>query len=152
MEKNDVLRRVRYILDISDSKMVAICELAGMKVSRETLSKWLKKDDDNDYQVCKAVELSSFLNGLISERRGKKDGELPAPEKDLSNNLIFKKLKIAFDLKGEDIVEILALADLRVSKHELTAFFRKPGHKNYRECKAQILRNFLTGMQIKYRG
>jgi uncharacterized protein YehS (DUF1456 family) len=47
--------------------------------------------------------------------------------------------------------EILELAEFRLSKHELSAFFRKPGHKHYRECKDQILRNFLQGMQIKYR-
>jgi uncharacterized protein YehS (DUF1456 family) len=62
------------------------------------------------------------------------------------------KLKIALNLKAEDVLEILELAEFRISKHELSAFFRKPGHKHYRECKDQILRNFLQGMQLKYRG
>ena len=67
------------------------------------------------------------------------------------NNIILRKLKIALDLKAEDLVDILQLADFRMSKSELSAFFRKPGHKHYRECKDQVLRNFLKGMQLKYR-
>lgn len=62
------------------------------------------------------------------------------------------KLKIALNLKAEDVLEIMALADLKISKHELSAFFRKPAHKHFRECQNQILRNFLKGMQLKYRG
>jgi len=76
---------------------------------------------------------------------------LPEPEQRLTNNIIFRKLKIALNLKAEDILEIMKLAGIRISKHELSAFFRKPDHKNYRECKDQILRNFLKGVQIKYR-
>jgi uncharacterized protein YehS (DUF1456 family) len=54
--------------------------------------------------------------------------------------------------RAEEILSILSLADLNISKHELSAFFRRPDHKHYRVCKDQILRNFLTGLQIKYRG
>jgi uncharacterized protein YehS (DUF1456 family) len=151
MQNNDVLRRMRYILDFNDKQMMAIFSDVDMKVSREKLSQWLKKDDDPDYRPCKSIELASFLNGLINKKRGKKEGEQPKPEASLTNNIILQKLKIAYNLKGEEVVEILELADLRVSKPELSAFFRKPGHKNYRECKAQILRNFLIGLQVKYR-
>ncbi|NOZ38536.1 MAG: DUF1456 family protein, partial [Gammaproteobacteria bacterium] len=59
--------------------------------------------------------------------------------------------KIALNLKDEDILEIMGLAGLSISKHELSAFFRRPDHKHYRECKDQILRNFLKGMRLKYR-
>lgn len=152
MLNNDVLRRVRYILDLNDKAMMAIFALEGLEVSREKLSQWLKKDDDPDYKPCQSVELSTFLNGLITDKRGKKEGANTEAEKNLTNNIVFKKLIIAFSLKSEEVVDILALADLRVSKHELSAFFRKPSHKNYRECKAQILRNFLMGLQIKLRG
>ena len=151
MTTNDILRRVRYILDFNDSEMLDICALGDLQVTREQLSQWLKKDDDPEQVACKSVELASFLNGLISERRGQKEGEKPKAETSLTNNIIFRKLMIAFSLKSEDVIEILGLADLRVSKHELSAFFRKPDHKNYRECKAQILRNFLMGLQIKLR-
>ncbi|MGB0468898.1 MAG: DUF1456 family protein, partial [Pontibacterium sp.] len=93
----------------------------------------------------------TFLNGLINEKRGKKEGPTPEPERRLTNNIVFRKLKIAFNLTAEDILDVMALADLRMSKHELSAFFRKDDHKNYRECQDQILRNFLSGLQLKYR-
>jgi len=151
MIKNDVLRRIRYILDYNDSKMMNIFKEGDLEVSREKLSQWLKKDDDPDYKSLKDVEFASFLNGLIIEKRGRKEGERPKPEEELTNNIVLRKLTIAFSFKSEDVIEILKLADLRVSKHELSAFFRKPDHKNYRECKAQILRNFLIGLQVKLR-
>lgn len=151
MTNNDVLRRIRYTFDYSDVKMVEILALAGLTVTREQVGAWLKKDDDPAFQACLDVELASFLNGLIIERRGKKEGVQPEPEQRLTNNIIFRKLKIALDLQAEDVIEILALADVQISKHELSAFFRKPGHKNYRTCQDQILRNFLNGMQLMYR-
>ena len=131
--------------------MMEIFGLANLEVSREQLSQWLKKDKDPDYQRCGDVELAIFLNGLIIKKRGKRDGEQPKPEKRLTNNIIFRKLVIAFNLKAEDVIEVLKLASFSISKHELSAFFRKPDHKNYRVCKAQVLRNFLMGLQIKFR-
>lgn len=151
MNNNDVLRRIRYAFDYSDPKMIEIFAQADHVVTREQLGGWLKKDDDPTFLACTDTELASFLNGLINERRGKKDGPQPEPEQRLTNNIIFRKLKIALDLQAEDVVEILELADVQISKHELTAFFRKPGHKNYRTCQDQILRNFLKGVQLMYR-
>ena len=62
------------------------------------------------------------------------------------------KLKIALNLKAEDVLKILALVDFSLSKHELSAFFRKSSHKHYRKCQNQVLRNFLNGLQIQHRG
>ncbi|MFT4748638.1 MAG: hypothetical protein ACI9E4_000305 [Pseudohongiellaceae bacterium] len=152
MTGNDCLRRIRYILDLDDRKMISVFAEAQHTVTREEISAWLKKDDDPDYELCNDTVFALFLNGLINLKRGKKDGVQPDPEKRLTNNTIFRKLKIAFNLQAEEILSILALADLRISKHELSAFFRRADHKHYRECKDQILRNFLMGMQIKLRG
>ena len=152
MTGNDCLRRIRYILDLDDRKMISVFAEAQHTVTREQISAWLKKDDDPDYQLCNDTVFALFLNGLINLKRGKKDGVQPDAEKRLTNNTIFRKLKIAFNLQAEEILSILALADLRISKHELSAFFRRADHKHYRECKDQILRNFLMGMQIKLRG
>ncbi|HEB26299.1 MAG TPA: DUF1456 family protein [Porticoccus sp.] len=151
MTNNDILRRIRYTFDFSDSKMITIFGLADYKVSREQISAWLKKEDDPSYLSCNDTLLATFLNGLINHKRGKKDGVQPTPEKRLTNNIIFMKLKIALNLKAEDILEVMGLASFRLSKHELSAFFRKPGHKHFRECKDQVLRNFIKGMQLKYR-
>lgn len=151
MTNNDILRRIRYTFDFSDSKMVSLFGLADFKVSQEQIINWLRKEDDPEYQNCGDTKLAIFLNGLIIDKRGKKDGPQPVPEKKINNNIIFNKLKIALNLKSEDVMKIMALADLKVSKHELSAFFRRPDHKHFRECKDQILRNFLNGVQIKYR-
>ncbi len=151
MTNNDILRRIRYIFNFNDSKMMTIFDLAGLKVDREQLSNWLKKDDDPAYKACSDTQLAVFLNGLINFKRGKKDGKQPEPEKKLNNNIIFRKLKIALNLKEDDTLAILASAGLPISKHELSAFFRRADHKHYRVCKDQILRNFLQGLQLKYR-
>ena len=151
MTNNDILRRIRYTFDFNDSKMIALFGLADQQVTRGQISDWLKKDDDPAYQKCSDTQLAIFLNGLINDKRGKKEGPQPEPEKRLTNNIIFMKLKIALNLKAEDVLAIMDLADLRMSKHELSAFFRRPDHKHYRDCNDQILRNFLKGMQLKYR-
>ena len=152
MTNNDVLRRIRYTFDFDDSKMIAIFALADHKITREEVSYWLKRDDDPAHQNCSDTSLAIFLNGLINHNRGKKEGPQPKPEKRLTNNIIFRKLKIALDLKAEDLLEILATDGLSISKHELSAFFRRSDHKHYRECKDQVLRNFLSGLQQKHRG
>ncbi len=151
MNNNDCLRRIRYILDFDDSKMIAIFGLANVETDRAEISAWLKKDDDPDLVECDDTSLASFLNGLIIALRGEKEGGVPEAETKLTNNMIFMKLKIALNLKADEILEILASAGQEISKHELSAFFRRPGHKHYRECKDQILRNFLKGLQINYR-
>ncbi len=151
MNNNDVLRRIRYIFDFSDSKMIAIFGMADLKVSREQISDWLKKEEDTSFQQCNDIQLAIFLNGLINDKRGKREGTQAEPEKELNNNIIFKKLKIALNLKAEDILAILGSSDVHISKHELSAFFRKKDHKHYRDCMDQILRNFLKGVQLKYR-
>jgi uncharacterized protein YehS (DUF1456 family) len=150
MTNNDIMRRIRYIFDFSDSKMIEIFAIAGHQVTRSQISGWLKKEEDPTFCDLDDHQLAIFLNGLINEKRGKKEGEQPIPEKRLNNNIIFRKLKIALNLKDDDILEILELADIRISRHELSAFFRNPNQRQYRPCNDQILRNFLLGLQTKY--
>ena len=70
----------------------------------------------------------------------------------MTNNDILKKLRVALQLRDEQIVEILELVDFRVSKGELGNFFRNEDHPKYMECGDQILRNFLNGLVIYLRG
>ncbi len=151
MTNNDIFRRIRFIFDFNDSTMMALFKLADCPVTREQVSDWLKQDDKPDFKTLSDNYLAIFLNGLISKRRGKKEGPQPAAENFLNNNMIFRKLKIALDFKDDDILDMMQLASFPVSKHELSAFFRKSDHKNYRNCQTQILRNFLKGLQLKYR-
>ncbi len=151
MDNNEVLRQVCDIFTISDMKMVAILGLADLQMAREQVGCWLKKADDPDFQLCPDAGILSFLDGFIIDRRGKKEGVSTQPEQPLTNNAVFRKLKIALDLKAEDVLAVLRLGNVIISKHELSAFFRKPDHKHYRECKDQLLRDFLIGVSRKYR-
>lgn len=151
MTNNDILRRIRYTFSYSDSKMIELFSMGGQEITRPEISNWLKKDDDPDFQNINDKNLATFLNGFIVEHRGRKEGDQPVPESNLNNNIILRKLKIALNLKDEDLLEILQLVDLRFSKHEISAFFRKTDHPHFRKCKDQVLRNFLMGLQKKYR-
>lgn len=70
----------------------------------------------------------------------------------MNNNDVFKKLRVALQLRDDQIVEILELVDFRISKAELGAFFRAEDHPNYMDCGDQVLRNFLNGLIIHLRG
>ncbi len=70
----------------------------------------------------------------------------------LTNNDILKKLRVAHQLRDEDIVNICALVDFKITKSELNALFRNENHEKYMECGDQILRNFLNGLIIHLRG
>ncbi len=152
MNNNDILRRVRYIFDYGDDSVIQLFEMGGKEVTRAQVSDWLKKDDNEDHQVLHDIDLATFLNGLIIKHRGKKDGETPKPEKNLNNNIILRKLKIALNMRDDDMIQVFDLVKFHISKHEISAFFRKPTQSQYRLCKDQFLRNFLHGLQVKYRG
>ncbi len=151
MNNNDILRRVRYILDARDNQIVAIFKQADITVSESQVNHWLKRDDDVDYVALQDQELLDFLDALIIKMRGKKDGPAIKFKQTLNNNVILMKLKIAFQLKSEEVLSLMQLAGFKISKHELSALFRKQDHKHYRACKNQMLRKFMKGLQLKYR-
>ncbi|MDG1346480.1 MAG: DUF1456 family protein [Crocinitomicaceae bacterium] len=151
MTNNDILRRLRFTFDLNDDKVMDLFRSGGIEATRAEISDWMKKEEDEAYKNLGDKYLAAFLNGFINKNRGKREGEQPAPEKKTNNNMIFRKLKIALNMRDEDILDVLDLADFRFSKSELSAFFRRPEHRHYRECKDQIMRNFLHGLQLKYK-
>lgn len=151
MNTNDILKTIRYTFDFNDFEMINLFQEGGMEVNRELVSNWLKNEEDPEFKKLVDKELASFLNGLIILKRGKKDNQVPPAEKSLNNNQVLRKLKIALEMKDSDMLDVFALRQFRISKHELSAFFRKPDQHQYRECKDQILRNFLMGLQLKFR-
>ena len=152
MNNNDILRRLRFVFDYDDAKMLDMFAHTGSKMTNVELHHLLRKEDDKQFVPCIDKILCRFLDGIIIEKRGLREGaELPKPTK-LNNNLIFKKLRIALEMKEQDIIDVLLLADLRVSKAELGAFFRNPEHKNFKPCGDQVLRNFIKGLSLKYQG
>lgn len=167
MENNDILIRLRYAQDIKNIDMVEIFKLGGVKVTKEDVLKMLQKpeevygeidvEENDDYIKCNNKTLESFLNGFITFKRGKQDPkpgqpETPALTNEHVNNMLLKKLKIALALTSEDMLDIFKMAGITVTKGELGALLRKPGHKNYKECGDKFARNFLKGLAVKYRG
>ena len=154
MTNNDILRRLRYALDISNPAMVDIFKLSGCNIEQPTLLKFLKKEDEDDYIECSNPLMTFFLDVLITKNRGRReptDGQVAKPDTNLTNNTILKKLRIALDFKEDDMIAVMKLADIAISKSELSALFRNKGHKNYKECGDQFLRNFLKGLTIRLR-
>jgi uncharacterized protein YehS (DUF1456 family) len=151
MTNNDIIRRVRYVFDFNDLKMIELFKLADYDVKKAEVIDWLRKENDPQLSEITDRELAIFLNGLIIEKRGKREGPQPEPEDPLSNNMILRKLKIALDLKSEDMLDLFAMIDKKISKPELSAFFRNAEHRSYRPFLDQYLRNFLTALQTKYR-
>src|SRR5690554_1988409 len=145
---NDILRRLRFTFDLNDQQMMDIFLHAEKEVSRAEVSDWLKKEDDPLFKEISDKDLAIFLNGFIIEKRGKKEGALPEPEDPLTNNIVLRKLKIALNLKSNDILNLFALVDREISKHELSAFFRHPDHSSYRPLMDQYLRNFIHALQL----
>ncbi|MDY0374350.1 MAG: DUF1456 family protein [Desulfobacterium sp.] len=155
MTNNDTLRMFRYAMDIGDAKMVAILGLAGESVTLEWMRARLLRPDEQGYESLEDSSLEAFLNGLIVYERGERSGpwgKVQPPSEPLTNNLILKKLRIALNFKDDDMMAIFRLAGKDVSKSMLSALFRKPDHKNYKECGDQFLRNFLKGLALYYRG
>ena len=152
MARNETLCSIRDALHLDEESMQQIFRQAGREVGRSTITALLKTEEQDEYIPCSDPILGFFLDGLIIHKRGLPDGQpapVPRPAAALSNNAILKKLRIALDLKEDDLTGILKLAGLTLSKHELTALFRKQGHKHYKECSNQLLRDFLKGLALR---
>ncbi|OHD82816.1 MAG: hypothetical protein A3J97_15375 [Spirochaetes bacterium RIFOXYC1_FULL_54_7] len=170
MTTNDVLRRLCFALKLSDPAMLEMLQLADKPLDRDMLVTYFKKEEEPGYTLCPDAVLEALLDGMIVKYRGKKEDahggipqQLPAgtgkatattlspsigtrSSSTLDNNMILKKLRIALELKEEDLMAIMKLAGVDLSSHELSALFRKKDHKNYKPCMDQFLRNFLAGL------
>ncbi len=155
MTNNDIIRRLRYALDIKDATMIEIFNLSEYKIGKSDLTGLLKKEEEEGYVNCTDRVMELFLDGLIIYKRGKRD-EMPGiVEKQvlaLTNNNVLKKLRIALKFRENDMLGTLKLAGMNISRSELSALFRKEGQRHFKECGDQILRNFLKGLTIRYRG
>ena len=149
MLNNDVIRSVRYMLNITAAKLLEIFALGGAQVNAAEMAAYLKRDDEEGYAECPQNAMDRFLNGLIYFRRGKDDSRPSLSPVLPTNNVVLKKLRVAFALKDDDVMEILKSAGFAIGKSELTALFRKEDHVNFRVCGDQVLRNFLKGLTMR---
>jgi uncharacterized protein YehS (DUF1456 family) len=149
MNNNYVFRYLNDILGDDTAGMVKIFDSADTQVSEDLVLAWGATKYDENFKKMPDPQMAVFLNGLINHLRGKKDGPQPTPERRLNNNLILMKLKIAFNLKADDLMAVFELAGVEINKHDLNALFRKPENKHYRSCKDETLTSFLEGISIR---
>ena len=155
MINNDVLRSIRYMLDLSDHKVVEIAHLADpeLPLDKDDVRACLLREEEPGHQACSDATLAHVLDGLIVHLRGRDESVPPRPvEKRIRNNVVLKKLRVAFQLKDDDMHQVFAAAGFPLARPELSALFRQPGHKNYRACGDQLLRAFLKGLTMRVRG
>jgi uncharacterized protein YehS (DUF1456 family) len=151
MINNDVLRSIRYMLNVSEFKLVEIVKLGDGEVTQNQINAYIKEETEPGFIECPQNVFSRFLNGLIYFKRGK-DETRPALSPELpTNNVVLKKLRVAFELKEEDVVAIINEGGFKISQSEVNALFRKEGHSNYRSCGDQVLRYFLKGLTARLR-
>ena len=150
MTNNDFLRRLRYALNIKDNIMVQIFKKGNITVTREDVLDYLKKDIDEGFKKLSNNDLISFLDGLIIQKRGKREDGTPLPKikitKNNLNNILLRKLRIALAFKSYDMIRIFKLGGIEISEGELSALFRREDHKNYKECGDKYVRVFLKGL------
>lgn len=155
MTNNDFLRRLRYALNIKDNVMVQIFKRGNIVLTREDVIDYLKKDIDEGFKKLNNNDLIAFLDGLIIQKRGKREDGTPIPQvkvtKNNLNNILLRKLRIALSFKSYDMIKIFKLGGVEISEGELSALFRSEDHKNYKECGDKYIRVFLKGLTEFYR-
>jgi uncharacterized protein YehS (DUF1456 family) len=150
MTNNDTLRRLRYALNINDTKIIELIDRVGGKTTEEEITNWFKREDESGYVEMTDTQLCRLLDGLIIDKRGPHpSGTTPKPVEFLSNNEILKKLRIALELQADEMVAIFKRVEFTVTKAELSAFFRNAKHRNFRKCPEQVLRKFIKGLSTK---
>lgn len=151
MTNNDLLRRLRYALDLNGVSIAEMCVLGGLETGPADVLKLLKKEDEHGFAACDDAVMAAFLDGLIISRRGPRDaqsGAAPTTDGLLNNNLILRKLRIALELTDADMLAVFSRAGVAISKAELSALFRGVGQRNFKECGDQLLRNFVRGLTL----
>jgi uncharacterized protein YehS (DUF1456 family) len=166
LTNNDILLQISHTFNLTNDAIAEIFALENMKVSDETVAGWLSNttssselqlelDQEPSHELqpdlksaITDIELATFLNGFITLKRGKRENGQAPVKNIMNNNLVLMKLRIALDLKAEDLVELFEKVDLPLSKHEISAFFRKPNNKHYRVCKDVTLQKFFESVAV----
>jgi uncharacterized protein YehS (DUF1456 family) len=151
---NDVLRSLRYALELDNATLVDYFALADVEVPLTFLASLLKKDDEPGFEPMDDELLSRLLDGFIIKLRGPRDAgpdKAAEPAGPLTNNRILRALRIGLGLKDTEVLAVVQLAGVTVTKSELGALFRREDHRNYQPCGDQFLRNFIRGLGLWHR-
>jgi len=153
MTNNEILNQLRNALSLHDKLIIEIFQHSGFNVTPSQLKALLKNEQAPGFVKCKDSMMVAFLDGFIIHKRGaiekKTDTAQPSPK--LSNNMVLKKMRIALKFHESDMLDVMQLAEIKLSKSELNALFRIEGHKKYNPCDDSFLSNFLKGLSIRFR-
>jgi len=147
MNNNEVLTNLREHLKFDDHKFIEILALADVKVSSDELASWFKAKTETEYADLSDKMMAIFLDALILYKRGKESTNVARPlETPITNNIVLKKLRVAFALEESDIADIMQKADPTIAPKAWSTYFRKQGHKNYRVCPDPFLEAIMKGL------
>ncbi len=149
MLNNEILRMLSRVLEADAADVAALARLSGAEADAAEVEPMLLQEGEPGWRECSDAFLAHFLEGLVINQRGRDGSRPPRPiETPVTNNMVLKKLRAAFELHEEDIRAIFEAADAQLSKAELNALFRKPGNKHYRACSDELLEAFIAGMAL----
>lgn len=153
MDNNELLRRLRYALQVDDPVAKRIFKQGGLETTVDNVVAWRLKDDDDGYIACPNEAVSAFLAGLIIEKRGAQEGKPVAKPSNahIENNTVLKLIRIALSMRSDDVLACMIAGGAKLSKSEANALMRKPDSRNYRQCGDQALRQFIKGVALRQR-
>lgn len=146
MDNNELLRNIRKVLALNENGMAEIFRINCPDMNASQVRNFLRQSNETDFCACADSNINQFLDALIEHNRGSNQNPTTYLNSAPSNNTILKKLRIAFNLKDPDMVQIFEASATEVSKQELKSLFRNPDHKNFKACDDALLRNFLKGL------
>lgn len=150
MDNNDLLRRLRYALQLDDTEAARLATLGGVQVGADDMAAFRARDDDAEVRPCPDAVATALLNGLVTDRRGPSPDAARAVET-LDNNTVLKRLKTALSMQTAEVYRCIELGGGTVSQSAVGAFLRRPGTRNFRGLGDQMLRRFLTGLALSRR-
>lgn len=154
MTNNTVLQKIQYALRLEQDEIIRIFQHVGVQLDAKLAIGYFIDTKHEDYVACPNNMLSSFLEGLILERRGVNEKNPTPPvitDESLTNNAVLKKLKVALDFHDEDIRLVLERVKVDTKKVDLSALLRKKGHKHYKPCSDYVLESFLMGIRVAFK-
>ena len=107
MLNNDVLRSLRYTLNLNDNALLELFHNVEPDLDIATLRSYLASEEDESFVRMDDELMVGFLDSLIVSRRGPSPQPAPPTELPLTNNTVLKKLRVAFTLQEADLLAIL---------------------------------------------
>lgn len=151
MRTNDIFRKITQSLQLDTPQIQQLFAMSAIDLSDKEITNLLKTDYQPGFEPLPDYVLLIFLNNLIEQKRGKKSDAQPEPVQKhakVSNNDVLKKLRIAFNLHEQQVRDALKLATIELTKSDLAALFRKPGHEHFKACDDELVLDFIEGLGL----